>query len=195
MNRYEENARTYFDKSMEKMHTDLHEFTGVMYEMLEGLVIKALEHNPDVELASDVSQQKSISNIVELHGKLSGLNQALKTEIARLEEEKKQLEATVKEMKKESKDLEKEIDLQHKELRSIQSEYDRVSRDVAKSRQDTVASLANDLEPLLIQISKLKKLALARTEEDDYVELSGLEKRVRTQYQTFFFFLLTISTE
>lgn len=188
MKRYEENARGYFDKSMEKMHTDLHEFTGVMYEMLEGLVIKALEHNPDVELASDVSQQKSISNIVELHGKLSGLNQALKTEIARLEEEKKQLEATVKEMKKESKDLEKEIDLQHKELRSIQSEYDRVSRDVAKSRQDTVASLANDLEPLLIQISKLKKLALARTEEDDYVELSGLEKRVRTQYQTFFFF-------
>lgn len=178
MKRYEENARSYFDKSMEKMHTDLHEFTGVMYEMLEGLVIKALEHNPGEESSSDIGQQKSISNIVELHGKLSGLNQALKTEITRLEEEKKQLETTVKEMKKKSKDLEKEIDSQHKELRSMQTEFDRVSRDVARSRQDSVASLANDLEPLLIQISKLKKMACVGNEEDDYIDLGGREKRV-----------------
>ncbi|KAI7875245.1 uncharacterized protein EV154DRAFT_472770 [Mucor mucedo] len=177
MKRYEENARSYFDKSMEKMHTDLHEFTGVMYEMLEGLVIKALEHNPGEESSSDIGQQKSISNVIELHGKLSGLNQALKTEITRLEEEKKQLEIAVKDMKKKSKDLEKEIDSQHKELRSIQSEYDRVSRDVARSRQDSVTSLANDLEPLLIQISKLKKLACAESSEDDYTEISNREKR------------------
>lgn len=178
MKRYEENARSYFDKSMEKMHTDLHEFTGVMYEMLEGLVIKALEHNPGEDASADAGQQKSISNVIELHGKLSGLNQALKTEITRLEEEKKQLEIAVKDMKKKSKDLEKEIDSQHKELRSIQSEYDRVSRDVARSRQDSVASLANDLEPLLIQLSKLKKLASAESIEDDYTEITSREKRV-----------------
>lgn len=167
MKRYEETARNYFDQSMEKMHTDLHEFTGVMYEMLEALVIKALEHNPDM---SDT--QQPIASIVDLHGKLSGLNQALKSEIARLEEEKKQLESSVKEMKKTSQDLEKEIKSQQKELISIQSEYDRVSRDMTRSRQDTVASLANDLEPLLRQISKLKKLADVEDEDRH-------EKRVR----------------
>ncbi|KAI9273459.1 hypothetical protein EDC94DRAFT_594947 [Helicostylum pulchrum] len=169
MNRYEENARTYFDKSMEKMHTDLHEFTGVMYEMLEALVIKALEHN--AEGSSDYHDQpKSIANIVELHGKLSGLNHALKSEIARLEEEKKQLESTVKEMKKKSQDLEKEIDSQKSELRTIKSEYDHVSRDVTRSRQDSVASLANDLEPLLRQISKLKKMAGGEDNPEDYTD-------------------------
>ncbi|KAG2228899.1 hypothetical protein BDF21DRAFT_444331 [Thamnidium elegans] len=168
MNRYEENARTYFDKSMEKMHTDLHEFTGVMYEMLEALVIKALEHN--AEGSSDHDQPKSIANIVELHGKLSGLNQALKTEIARLEEEKKQLQSTVKEMKKKTQDLEKEIDSQKNELRTIKSEYDRVSRDVTQSRQDSVTSLANDLEPLLRQISKLKKMAGGEDNSEGYTD-------------------------
>jgi hypothetical protein len=183
MQRYEENARGYFDKSMEKMHSDLHEFTGVMYEMLERLVIQALEHNSSTPVTggggSEVDQQKSINNVIELHGKLSGLNQALRSEIARLEEEKEQLGLDVKEMKKKSKDLEHEIDTQHKELRSIKSEYDRVSRDVSRSRQESVASLASELEPLLLQISKLKRMAATGDElSDDYIDL-GHEKKVQ----------------
>lgn len=184
MQRYEENARGYFDKSMEKMHDDLHEFTGVMYEMLERLVIQALEHSSTPAAigggGSEVDQQKSINNVIELHGKLSGLNQALRSEIARLEGEKEQLEMDVKEMKKKSKDLEREIDTQSKELRSIKSEYDRVSRDVSKSRQESVSSLVSELEPLLLQISKLKRMAGADELSDDYIDL-GHEKKVRSK--------------
>lgn len=183
MQRYEENARGYFDKSMEKMHSDLHEFTGVMYEMLEGLVIKALEHNPGTQVDSDVDQQKSIHSVVELHGKLSGLNQALRSEIARLEEEKEKLKISINEMKKKSQDLEHEIDEQHKELRSVKSEYNRVSEDIARARRESVANLADDLEPLLNQISKLKRLANLDLSEENG-DINGREKKV-TNFFTF----------
>ena len=165
MQRYEANARGYFDKSMEKMHSDLHEFTGVMYEMLEGLVIKALEHNPQ-QSNSGEDQHKSNENMLELYGKLSGLNQALRVEISRLEEDKEVLKTTIKDLKKKSQDLEKNIDEQKQELRSVKTEYERVSNDVTRTRQESVSSLANELEPLLLQISKLKKMASSDLSDD-----------------------------
>jgi uncharacterized coiled-coil DUF342 family protein len=171
--RYEENARTYFDKSMEKMHTDLHEFTGVMYEMLERLVLQALEHSSSTanvagsDKGAEDQQQKSILSVIELHGKLSGMNQALKSEIAKLEEEREELETNVKEMKKTSKDLEREIEKRHGELRSIRSEYERVNRDIQRSREEGASKLAKELEPLFHQISQLKKIASVNSDLSD----------------------------
>lgn len=183
MQRYEENARNYFEKSMEKMHTDLHEFTGVMYEMLERLVLKALEQSSSSGATSSFSneeeqpQQKSIQNVVELYGKLSGLNQVLKTEIARLSQEKEELEATVKSMKKTSKDLEKQIDKQNQQLQSAKSEYERVQRDVQKSRQEGTHDLiSQELEPLMHQIAKLRKMAAVNDELSE--NLSGHREKV-----------------
>lgn len=169
MQRYEENARNYFEKSMEKMHTDLHEFTGVMYEMLERLVLKALEQSSSSTSSfsndEEQPQQKSIQNVVELYGKLSGLNQVLKAEITRLSQEKEELEATVKSMKKTSKDLEKQIDKQNQQLQSVKSEYERVQRDVQKSRQESAHDvLSKELEPLMQQIAKLRKMAAVNDE-------------------------------
>ncbi|KAK4513818.1 uncharacterized protein ATC70_005824 [Mucor velutinosus] len=171
MQRYEENARNYFEKSMEKMHTDLHEFTGVMYEMLERLVLKALEHSSSSGATSSFNneeeqpQQKSIQNVVELYGKLSGLNRVLKAEITRLSQEKEELEATVKSMKRTSKDLEKQIDKQNQQLQSVKSEYERIQRDVQKSRQEGTHDLiSKELEPLMQQIAKLRKMAAVNDE-------------------------------
>ncbi|CAO0792023.1 unnamed protein product [Mucor circinelloides] len=190
MQRYEENARNYFEKSMEKMHTDLHEFTGVMYEMLERLVLKALEQSSSSSGATssfnDVEQQpqqqqKSIQNVVELYGKLSGLNQVLKAEITRLSQEKEELEATVKSMKKTSKELEKQIDKQNQQLQTVKSEYERVQRDVQKSRQEGTADLiSKELEPLMQHIAKLKKMAAVNDELSENIN-SHREKPVRSK--------------
>lgn len=185
MQRYEENARGYFEKSMEKMHTDLHEFTGVMYEMLERLVLKALEQS-----SSDNSyngeqghpqqqqqqQQKSIQNVVELYGKLSGLNQVLKAEITRLSQEKEELESTVKSMKKTSKDLERQIEKQNQQLQIVKSEYEQVQRDVQKSRHDSTNDMiTKELEPLMQQITKLRKMAAVNDELSENIN-SNREK-------------------
>ncbi|KAI8643350.1 hypothetical protein BD408DRAFT_401954 [Parasitella parasitica] len=170
MKRYEENARGFFEKSMEKMHTDLHEFTGVMYGMLEKLVLEALEHSSATSPSAftsqdDQPQQKSIQNVVELYAKLSGLNQVLKAEITRLTEEKEELESTVKFMKKSSKDLERQIEKQTQQLETAKSEYERIQRDVQKTRHEgTTDLLAKELEPLMQQIAKLRKMAAVNDE-------------------------------
>ncbi|CEP07535.1 hypothetical protein [Parasitella parasitica] len=165
MKRYEENARGYFEKSMEKMHSDLHEFTGVMYGMLEKLVLEALEHSSTMSSLpisdqDDQPQQKSIQNVVELYAKLSGLNQVLKAEITRLTEEKKELESTVKFMKKNSKDLEQQIEKQTQQLEMAKYDYEKVQRDIQRTRHEgTSDMLAKELEPLMQQIAKLRKMA------------------------------------
>lgn len=167
--RYEENARGYFDKSMEKMHSDLHEFTGVMYEMLERLVLQALEHGENVANGEiPDQQQKSIKSVIDLHVKLSSLNQVLKAEIERLEQEKEDLDENMKRMKRDNNELEKELEKKQVELRSIQSEHERLNKEIQRSRQDSTAQLAKELEPLMSQIMKLKKMAtIAPDEKDD----------------------------
>ncbi|KAG1580700.1 hypothetical protein G6F48_010282 [Rhizopus delemar] len=166
--RYEENARGYFDKSMEKMHSDLHEFTGVMYEMLERLVLQALEHGENVANGEiPDQQQKSIKSVIDLHVKLSSLNQVLKAEIERLEQEKEDLDENMKRMKRDNNELEKELEKKQVELRSIQSEHERLNKEIQRSRQDSTAQLAKELEPLMSQIMKLKKMATITPEEKD----------------------------
>ena len=166
--RYEENARGYFDKSMEKMHSDLHEFTGVMYEMLERLVLQALEHGENVANGEiPDQQQKSIKSVIDLHVKMSSLNQVLKVEIERLEQEKEDLDENMKRMKRDNNELEKELEKKQVELRSIQSEYERLNKEIQRSRQDSTAQLTKELEPLMSQIMKLKKMATIAPEEKD----------------------------
>jgi chromosome segregation ATPase len=166
--RYEENARGYFDKSMEKMHSDLHEFTGVMYEMLERLVLQALEHGENVANGEiPDQQQKSIKSVIDLHVKLSSLNQVLKVEIERLEQEKEDLDENMKRMKRDNNELEKELEKRQVELRSIQSEHERLNKEIQRSRQDSTAQLTKELEPLMSQIMKLKKMATITPEEKD----------------------------
>ncbi|KAI7898231.1 uncharacterized protein BX663DRAFT_266310 [Cokeromyces recurvatus] len=175
MQRYEENARNYFEKSMEKVHTDLHEFTGVMYEMLERLVLKALEHSPGVTDSDD----NSIQSVMELYGKLSGMNQALKAEIKRLQGEKEELEADVKAMKKTSKELEREINERHVELRSITAEYERMNRSIQRSRLEDASDLAKELEPLMQQIVKLRKLASLNDDFSDNGNYVNLGREIK----------------
>jgi len=89
----------------------------------------------------------------------------LKAEITRLSQEKEELEATVKSMKRTSKDLEKQIDKQNQQLQSVKSEYERIQRDVQKSRQEGTHDLiSKELEPLMQQIAKLRKMAAVNDE-------------------------------
>ncbi|CAO3667579.1 unnamed protein product [Rhizopus stolonifer] len=155
MQRYEEHARTYFDKSMEKMHSDLHEFTGVMYEMLERLVLQALEQGSNF-MGEDPKPR-------------SGLSQTLKVDIEKLEQEKQELGDDVKKMKRDSKELEKVVSQRQIELRSIEAECE-----MARSRQESTAQITKELEPLMNQIMKLKKMAgVPYEEETSYINLDN----------------------
>ncbi|KAI8364287.1 hypothetical protein EDC96DRAFT_482160 [Choanephora cucurbitarum] len=153
MERYEENARSYFEKSMERMHSDLHEFTGVMYEMLERLVLQALGHSSSS--ANDSNPQDSSSS----YGKLSGVSELLKEDISKLESDRNKLEVTVKELRQLCNDLEKQIDRRQTELNSLKSEYDLTNSNIQRMRQEGVENLSKEFGSLMEQIIVLKKLA------------------------------------
>ncbi|KAI8875868.1 hypothetical protein K501DRAFT_263139 [Backusella circina FSU 941] len=140
MQQYEANARGFFDKSMEKIKTDLTEITGVMYEMLERLVIQSLEQ---VESKSSSSDMGALQN------------------------EKKSLESELKTMRDEFTQLQSDI-------RAARFEHDRLCQEIQKQKQDSLNNLAKELEPLIHQITKLKKAAGEEFSDDssgDYVDL------------------------
>lgn len=193
MQRYEENARIYFEKSIDKVHSDLHEFSGVMYEMLKELVLQALEHSPITESDGQPRSKMPIEGVIELHAKLSGLNMALETEIAKLQEEKDTLENSVKKLQKTNKDLEREVDKRYEELRFVQDEYERVHKDVQRARQESTINLARELEPLINQITRLKKMVSNNdsVSENSYGEdYTDLDRSIRSKVHNSFFELV-----
>ncbi|KAI8333013.1 hypothetical protein BD560DRAFT_378731 [Blakeslea trispora] len=173
MERYEENARSYFEKSMERMHSDLHEFTGVMYEMLERLVLQALGHSSSS--GSDGSPQEASP----LHGKLSGVSELLKEDINKLESDRNELEKTVKELRQLCNDLEKQIDRRQAELNSLKSEYELTNSNIQRMRQEGVENLSKEFGSLMEQIVVLKKLA---NTTDKFSESTS--KKVHQNYTT-----------
>jgi hypothetical protein len=147
MQQYETNARGFFDKSMEKVKTDLTEITGVLYEMLERLVIESLEQ---VESKSGASDTGTLQN------------------------EKKALEKELKSMRDELTQLQSDI-------RAARFEHDHLCQEIQKQKQDSVNNLAKELEPLIHQITKLKKVAGEEFSDDssgDYVDL-GRDTKVK----------------
>ncbi|KAI8971954.1 hypothetical protein BDF20DRAFT_887459 [Mycotypha africana] len=180
MQRYEENARSYFEKSMSKMHSDLHEYTGVMYEMLESLVLKALGASSPASLIANgendkdgisEAQKKPIDNVVELYAKLSGLNQILKMEIAKLEKQKEQLETEVKTLTQTNKDIQNEIEHRKLDLKTVETEYERLQHDIRRLRKESANGVAKELEPLILQIEKLKRMATTSDSRRSRIEI------------------------
>ncbi|KAI9248188.1 hypothetical protein BY458DRAFT_560203 [Sporodiniella umbellata] len=91
LQRYEQNARTYFDRAMEKTHSDLHEFTGVMYEMLERLVLQALGDSPTQPLYT-TDRSSSLEQEIQA---LQQEKESLKTTLQRTEQERHTLQITL----------------------------------------------------------------------------------------------------
>ncbi|KAI8976148.1 hypothetical protein BDB01DRAFT_853434 [Pilobolus umbonatus] len=178
MQRYEENARGYFEKSMEKMHSDLHEFTGVMYEMLERLVIQALEHSSSSlynapQEGNNPNQPHSFQSVMDLHIKLSNMNKVLTMEVQKLEAEKEKLEIYMKEMRHDSKMLEQQIMQKQSDMKILESEYDLLVRDAQRTRKENVTLISQELEPLFQQIARFKKWSEDEQGSSDSSDIMG----------------------
>ncbi|KAI9274496.1 hypothetical protein BDA99DRAFT_497688 [Phascolomyces articulosus] len=211
MKRYEENARSHFDKSMSNMRGHLEEYTGVLYRMIEDLVLRAVEHldqggnvnsnnNNNVSTSDgngvnadpkDNQRTQKTDYLIELHTKLSTTKDRLETEIERLQEEQQSLEAQVGGLKKTRKDLEKELEEKRMSLHAVKVEHETLLQN--NLIQPATAALARELEPLVHQITRLKQLAsFQQGSEDDasqssssggYVDLGHLSQQQQQQQQ------------
>ncbi|KAI8381009.1 uncharacterized protein BYT42DRAFT_643883 [Radiomyces spectabilis] len=178
LKRYEENAREYIDKSMTGMREHLEEYTGVLYKMIEDLILRAVDHLQSRDTPSNLKDGQAGSDgtdrLIELHSKLSGAKQALEMDIERLQEERSTLQSDVDGLKYDSGKLKQELDEKRKQLHELHVEYDRVSKEMQRSREDTVVNLTRDMEPLIRQIAKLKQMAsLGHDLIDDNNSTSG----------------------
>lgn len=168
LKRYEENAREYIDKSMSGMREHLEEYTGVMYRMIEDLVLRAVEHleqkafahgggrSSSQEEEEEKQLKKQTSYLIELHSQLSSAKQVLEADIERLQNEKSELEKQVSGLRNSRREMESEIEERKLDLQAIKVEYDTVKR---VQQEKAAAALAKELEPLVSQIAKLKRFA------------------------------------
>ncbi|KAG2223254.1 hypothetical protein INT45_006135 [Circinella minor] len=197
MKRYEENARTHFDKSMSNMREHLEEYTGVLYRMIEDLVLRAVEHldqqgggnsmnnvnengnnttdsneNTNNDARNQLHGQKT-DYLIELHIKLSTTKDRLESEIERLQEEQQSLEAQVGGLKKTRAELEKEIEEKRMALHAVKVEHETLLQN--NLIEPATAALARELEPLVHQITRLKQLASFNhgTSDDDSTSSSS----------------------
>ncbi|KAI7856074.1 hypothetical protein BDC45DRAFT_555919 [Circinella umbellata] len=197
MKRYEENARTHFDKSMSSMRGHLEEYTGVLYRMIEDLVLRAVEHldqqggensmNNVSENGNGTTDSNENNNnnargqlhgqktdyLIELHTKLSSTKDRLESEIERLQEEQQSLEAQVGGLKKTRTELEKEIEEKRMALHAVKVEHETLLQN--NLIEPATAALARELEPLVHQITRLKQLASFNhaTSDDDSTSSSS----------------------
>lgn len=126
LRRYEENARGYIDKSMTGMRDHLEEYTGVMYKMIEELILRAVDH----------------------------LDQSNQTQNNKLREQEQDLD----DLRRAVKEVERELSDKRIELRSVQTEYDNVLQAMERAQREKTTALSRDLEPLMEQIMRLKRL-------------------------------------
>ncbi|KAI9497013.1 hypothetical protein BDB00DRAFT_806407 [Zychaea mexicana] len=207
MKRYEENARTHFDKSMSSMREHLEEYTGVMYRMIEDLVLRAVEHleqqggvsnrdNSDKASGATTEQHnraaataQETDYLIELHTKLSTTKDKLEAEIERLQEELQSLEVQVGGLKKTRKELDKELEEKRMALHAVKVEHETLLQN--NLIEPATAALTRELEPLVHQITRLKQLASFHAAEDDassssggYVDLGHLSQQQQQQYHS-----------
>lgn len=160
LKRYEENARGYIDKAMSGMRGHLEDYTGVMYKMIEDLILRAVQHldtsNSNIDTATTTEQQDR-----------------LKTEISRLKKERDELERQVKDLGMENNQMAVELAKKKTELQASTAEYERVQRQIQQARQDSLVAVARDLEPLVRQITLLKQAAPESFYSDDSEQSGG----------------------
>ncbi|KAG0193761.1 hypothetical protein DFQ28_003432 [Apophysomyces sp. BC1034] len=163
LKKYEENARGYFDKSMSGMREHLEEYTGVMYKMIEDLVLRAVEH-----LESGGHKEQG-------DGYGDSSKDRLQHEIRQLEEERQTLQRTLKDLRHDTGAIEHELAQKKADLQSAQVEY----ATTLKAGQEHTAALARDLEPLIRQLSKIRQLDLEISDDSEnstgYVDLGKKE--------------------
>ncbi|CAO3593120.1 unnamed protein product [Absidia cylindrospora] len=151
LKRYEENARGYIDKAMSGMRGHLEDYTGVMYKMIEDLILRAVQHldNNTSGGGDDNSKNDTHQHEQQQH--------RLMADIERLTKERDDLETLVKQLGKENNQVAVELAKKKTELQSTTSEYERVQRQIQQARHDSLAAMARDLDPLVRQINMLKQ--------------------------------------
>ncbi|KAI8077720.1 uncharacterized protein BX664DRAFT_303865 [Halteromyces radiatus] len=154
LKRYEENARGYIDKAMSGMRGHLEDYTGVMYKMIEDLILHAVQHleNNNNERKDDLQKEQQ---------------DRLSTEIDRLKKQKDELETLIKQLGKDNDQVSLELHKKKMELQACQTEYDRLQRQIQQARHDSLAAMARDLEPLVRQINKLKQSVHDEHQEEE----------------------------
>ncbi|CAO3631578.1 unnamed protein product [Cunninghamella blakesleeana] len=164
LKRYEENARGYIDKAMSGMRSNLQDYTGVMYNMIEDLILRAvqrLESNINELNNNNSSPSSSIHKNENEHKKLA-------MEIEKLMKERDELEFQIKQLGKENGDLMVELHKKKTELSSVQAEYDHVQKQIQQARQDSLSAVARDLEPLVRQINLMKQCLQTNNNDEVY---------------------------
>ncbi|KAL0089705.1 hypothetical protein J3Q64DRAFT_1820184 [Phycomyces blakesleeanus] len=177
LKKYEDNARGYFDKSMLSMREHLEEYTGIMYKMVEDLVLRAIDHIDQKNSASkdfeDIGKQKSLNldgnntqrldgqtvELVDLHARLSVQKDSLEAEIKSLQSERTSLQESVQVLRVDNKAMEQEIQAKKLELQAVMEKCESVTREIQRKREENISGIAKDLEPLIRQIAKLKQIS------------------------------------
>ncbi|ORZ15256.1 hypothetical protein BCR42DRAFT_416736 [Absidia repens] len=155
LKRYEENARGYIDKAMSGMRGHLEDYTGVMYKMIEDLILRAVQHLDNNTSGGGDDNSKEDKGATSYHQEQQ--QQRLVADIERLTKERDDLETLVKQLGKENNQVAVELAKKKTELQSTTSEYERVQRQIQQARHDSLAAMARDLDPLVRQINMLKQ--------------------------------------
>lgn len=168
LKRYEENARGYIDKAMSGMRANLEDYTGVMYKMIEDLILRAvqrLESNINELNNNNNNNSSSLSSSIN---KNESDHKKLAMEIEKLKKERDELEFQVKQLDKENSNLLVELHKKKTELSSVQVEYDRVQKQIQQARQDSLSAVARDLEPLVKQINIMRQCLQTNNNDEVY---------------------------
>jgi hypothetical protein len=182
LKRYEDNARGYLDKSMEGMRNHLEDYTGVMYKMIEDLILRAMEHlesSREKENYSSYNPKESksintdqLNSLIEMQTKLSANKQVLEADIKRLLTEKDDLSKEIRQLQAEVKDLQEHLMEGKAEFIGLQRSSDHINQ--------TLQRLQN-MAPLIKQMERLQMMsetAAPRYDNDSEGEGNSSEEYV-----------------
>ncbi|KAI8578432.1 hypothetical protein K450DRAFT_246761 [Umbelopsis ramanniana AG] len=160
LKRYEDNARGYMDKSMEGMRNHLEDYTGVMYKMIEDLILRAMEHlesSREKENYSGYTPKESksvntdqLNSLIEMQSKLSANKQVLEADIKRLLTEKDGLSKEIRQLQAEVKELQEHLMEGKAEFIGLQRSSDHINQ--------TLQRLQN-MAPLIKQMERLQMMS------------------------------------
>jgi DNA repair exonuclease SbcCD ATPase subunit len=180
LKRYEDNARSYLDKSMEGMRNHLEDYTGVMYKMIEDLVLRAMEHldssrekdsYSSYTPSSKAINTEQLNSLIDMQSKLSANKQILEADIKRMLEEKNSLSAEIRQLQAEMKDMQLQIIEGKAEWRSLQRSSEHINQTLSRLQ---------DMGPLIKQIERLQMLTetMPRSDNDSEGEGNSSEEYV-----------------
>lgn len=176
LKRYEDNARGYLDKSMEGMRNHLEDYTGVMYKMIEDLILRAMEHldnSREKDSFSNYSPKSAhtdqLNSLIEMQAKLSANKQVLEADIKRMLEEKNNLSAEIRQLQAEMKDMQQQLMEGKAEFSSLQRSSEHMNQ--------TLSRLQN-MGPLIKQLERLQRFADTMPDNDSEGEGNSSEEYV-----------------